>query len=570
VNRPIAFYPASVLFDCPNHSELLEKTGCRAVIIGVIDEMIALGKALGCTFPSDYPDQILQQMTQPTDKPSFMYTDYVQKRPMEVETYLGSPIRLAAEAKIEVPRIETLYAMIYYKNFINLREPALAPAPVAAPQSPAAQNLPPRSSSVAGPGPRPIMNGSMPNGAARRAPSMGGPQPPPMRRPGPPNGYGGRMPMGPSNSFPPNGPPNGNRRPSVDNGDLQEFSHLMLYDTAPDGGFQDGSNGIYGDGNMGSSSSDLALRERELALRQRELEMRERQMNMRRRGPMPPPSQAGAYDDDEDDDFFDPMENRRPNPAVLDENFDMMSVTSRRTRKASSNMGSFSGPPSRGGRNMFSRNRNRTSARLMQDVPGLHDSIMNNALMGYSSNRYGAVDRQAMGQESRQNSLTQAKLNELGGGGPYGAYPPMQPMQRRASQSPGNPLSPHPNGSGMKRPSPPNGANGMNGYGPPGVPNGIPNGVQNGRPSPPNGMMRQPVPRHPPGLGNAVAPYQVEQQAGVSKNPLKLSSQVRSLTGSASASAGSGDSANLDSDPSSNSSQSSFALGSRPRLGVRG
>jgi hypothetical protein len=80
--------------------------------------------------------------------------------------------------------------------------------------------------------------------------------------------------------------------------------------------------------------------------------------------------------------------------------------------------------------------------------------------------------------------------------------------------------------------------------------------------------MRQPVPRHPPGQGNAVAPQQVEQYAGVSAlHPPKGPMNVRSLTGSASASAGSGDSANIDSEPSAHSSQSS--LGNRPPIGVR-
>jgi hypothetical protein len=80
--------------------------------------------------------------------------------------------------------------------------------------------------------------------------------------------------------------------------------------------------------------------------------------------------------------------------------------------------------------------------------------------------------------------------------------------------------------------------------------------------------MRQPVPRHPPGQGNSVAPQQVEQYAGVSAlHPPKGPLNERSLTGSASASAGSGDSANIDSEPSAHSSQSS--LGPRPPIGVR-
>ena len=134
------------------------------------------------------------------------------------------------------------------------------------------------------------------------------------------------------------------------------------------------------------------------------------------------------------------------------------------------------------------------------------------------------------------------------------------PMSRRGSQSPGNPFSP-----GARNGN----ANGIvNGNGPRPSP---PNGYGNGRPSPPG--MRQPVPRHPPGHGNAVTPQQIEQQSGVSHlYPPKASSapQVRSLTGSASASAGSGDSnrsAPIDSEPSAHSSASS--LGPRRAIGVR-
>ncbi|EEY15664.1 conserved hypothetical protein [Verticillium alfalfae VaMs.102] len=85
------------------------------------------------------------------------------------------------------------------------------------------------------------------------------------------------------------------------------------------------------------------------------------------------------------------------------------------------------------------------------------------------------------------------------------------------------------------------------------------------RPSPPESV-RQPVPRYPPGHGNAVAPQQVEQHVGVSGLHPPNAKNMRSLTGSASASAGSGDS-HIDTEPSAHSSQSS--LGPRPTVGVR-
>ena len=302
-------------------------------------------------------------------------------------------------------------------------------------------------------------------------------------------------------------------------------------------------------------------------IRQREIQLREQELNIRRgppmgqgrRGPPPPQSVNGFDDDDDEDDFFDPMAGgRQPGPVIDPDNFDMMSVTSRRNRKVPSagqirnnpeGMGYVPGPQGRS-RNPFGRpgmkNNRNSSQRLMQDIPGLHSSIMNDPLLGYSSNRYADVDRGAMGAQSRTNSLTASRLDEMQGGGNYGGYPS---MSRRASQSPGNPLSPGPRPNG--RPSPPNGyaPNGMPPNGMP--PNGMPPRGPNGRPSPPG--MRQPLP-----------PQQVEQHAGVSNlYPPKSRPNVRSLTGSASASAGS----NSTEENSAHSSQSS--LGPRAPLGVR-
>ncbi|CAO2651279.1 Nn.00g095760.m01.CDS01 [Neocucurbitaria sp. VM-36] len=563
---PIAFHPASIIFETPNHAELMEKVGVRALITGVLDELLALAKAQDCIFPADFRETTLQQMTRPQETNSTMWMDFEAKRPMEIETYLGSPLKLAQENGVSVPRIETLYATLHHLNIVNRTRPVAAPTP--SPQN-GMQPPPPRLSSAPLPrgpppqaGPGPAMNGNGPmKGGPRpgsRAPSINGG--PPMMRRGPP--------PGPMNGYPPrmNGGPNGQRRPSLEDNTLEEFSHLMNYDNMVEDGAVNG--GPYE--SAGTSSTNLSIRERELMLRQRELQLREQELNMRRgpggpggpgRGRPPPPASVGGFDDDDDDgdDYFDPMGGRGGGPMIDPDNFDMMSVTSRRNRKMPSasqmrkNPESFAPGPNGRSRNPFARpgmNKNRSSAQMMSSVPGLHDSIMNNPLMGYSSNRYGDVDRGTMGAQSRTNSLTASRLDELQMGGNYGAYPP---NPRRTSQSPGNPLSPGPRPIG--RPSPPNG------YAPNGMP---PNGMPpNGRPSPPG--MRQPVPRHPPGMGNAVAPQQVEQQAGVSNlYPPKSRPQVRSLTGSASASGSSG---HIDSENSAHSSQSS--LGPRPPLGVR-
>jgi len=580
-SRPIAFHPTSVLFEIPTHAELLEKVGVRPMINDVIDELLAVADSQGCSFDANFKEKTIQSMIRPSETNSIMYQDYTAKRPMEVETYLGSPIKLAQETGIRVPRIETLYALLHHCNVVNQQRPV---APPVSPHVTSGPPPPPRLSSA--PPHRPPMNGLMNGNGTNgngmhgirggRRPSMG----PPMRGgPGPMNGYPPRQ----SSGYNPRGPPPNqlSRRPSLEGNDLEEFSHLMMYDDAiPEGGVAPGYNDMVN--GTGSGPSDLAIRERELHLRQRELQLREQEYNMRRGGRRPPPSHRGGYDQDEDDDddFFDPMAARGPPPNIDTENLDMMSVTSRRNRKTPSlsqmRKDPEGGHVGKGGvRNSHSYgprpgiNRNRVSAQMVANVPTLQDPLMDNPMMGYSSNRYGIVDRKAIADDSRANSLTAARLSELQGAGTTagmnGAYP-VPPASRRTSQSPGNPFSP--GGRVNGRPSPPH-----DGY------MAAPGMLPHGGPSPPG--MRQPVPRHPPGQGNAVAPQQVEQHAGVSNlYPLKGPAQknVRSLTGSASASAGSGDSgasAQLDSENSAHSSQSSLgprqqALGvPRAAIGVR-
>lgn len=543
---PIAFHPLSVIFETPNHAALLEKIGVKDLVGEVIDELVRLAEAQDCNLAADFKQRAMDEMTKGPATDSIMWQDYIARRPMEVETFLGAPVKLAKDLGIAVPRIETLYTILHNLNIVNRTRPQngpVSPNPMASPA--------PRAPSQNGF--RPMMNGGMPNGNGPR----GRPGPrnsnmgPPMRR-GPPVSMSG----GP-NGFRPsmNGAPNGygppsratSRRGSMEGADLEDFSHLVLYDDIPEGG-QPGFS-------PGGDSSDFALRERELQLRQRELALREQEMRMRRgpparRGPSSMRGSAQMFDDDDDDDdYVDPMAGPPP-PLIDPDNFDMMSVTSRKNRKnvpaardIRKNPESEGAPPSRGSRFRPSFGRHRTSQ--MSNVPGLGDNILDDPLVSCSSNRYGTVDRGAMQAESRANSLTASRLDELQyGQGPMGGPMGMNgAFPRRTSQSPGNPYSPSVRGMNG-RPSPPNGYASQGGR----------------RPSPPNGV-QQPVPMYPPGQGNSVAPHQVEQHAGVS-SLYPPSKNTRSLTGSASASAGSGDS-----QQSLSSSQSSF--NQRPPIGVR-
>lgn len=558
---PIAFHPASVIFETPNHAVLLEKVGVRDLISGVIDELLSLAAANGCKFDADFKQKTMDEMCKSTGE-SIMWQDYISRRPMEVEIYLGSPIKLARDSKVAIPRIESLYAILHNLNMVNRNRPKGDVAALGPPTSPTAPSpLPPRMPSQNGHRQPPLMNG---NGMPPRGPrprnssnlSQAGMRrgPPPMNGGPAPNGYGRIPPAMNMNMVNGGGSRQPSRRGSMDESNLEEFSHLVLYDDIPEGS----ESGVNGD-------TDLALREREMQLRQREMALREQEMRMRRgpppsgphrRGP-PPPSRNSKQvfddDDDDDDDYFDPTAHPAP-PMIDPDNFDMMSVTSKKNRKVPGpsaaqirrNPDELANNPPRGSRFRPSfGGRNRQSQ--LGHAPTTTADILDDPLMNYSSNRYGAVDRGTMNAGSRANSLTASRMEDLqfgpGPGGPpgmNGAYP------RRTSHSPGNPYSPSMRGG--RRPSPPNG------YGGPGM---------NGRPSPPDGV-RQPVPRYPPGQGNQVAPQQVEQHIGVSNLPQMKPKNVPSLTGSASASADSGE---FDSGPSAHSSQGS--LQQRAPIGVQ-
>lgn len=546
---PIAFHPVSVLFECSNHSQLLDKVGVRQLVSEVIDELLDLARAQGCTFPADFRQTTIQKMVSAPDAtPSIMYQDFQSRRPMEVETYLGSPIKLATECGVRVPRIETLYALLHHVNIVNQNRPRLGETP-----SPSVPVPPPTQRMSSAPPPqRAPLNGAL--RASRTTSAMSGMMPMAGRR-GPPS-MGNGMPRPPSVH---QAAVNGKlpREPSVEG--LEEFSHLILYDDAATDGaqsMQNGSNGYGGDTPGGpppsASAADLALRERELALRQREMQLREQEMGMRRGGGprRGAPSRRPEFDEEDEDDYFDPMD-ALPIPHVDPDSVDMLSITSRRTRKAPTasqlrGLPEMAGGGPGGSRpgSSFSRyfgGRKRASDRIVQEIPSLHDSLFDNSLMGCSSNRYGSVDRNQMHVDSRANSLTASRM---------GDYPPHPyPQSRRNSGSPatgfGGPGRP------MGRPGPP-----------PDPSLGPPNGYHpRGNPSPP-GNMRAPVPRHPPGHGNTLAPQQVEQQFGVSNPyPGKVPPKHRSLTGSASASAESGDSgasASLDFENSAHSSQISL------------
>ena len=120
---PIAFHPVSVIFETPNHSALLEKVGVKEMVSDVIDELLRLADSQGCKLPAGFKQKTMDDMTRPSTTDSIMWQDYAAKRPMEVETFLGAPVKLAKDAGLAIPRIETLYTILHHLNVVNRQRP---------------------------------------------------------------------------------------------------------------------------------------------------------------------------------------------------------------------------------------------------------------------------------------------------------------------------------------------------------------------------------------------------------------------------------------------------------------
>lgn len=605
--RPIAFQPLSVLLDTPVHSVLMEKPGAKKLISDLIDELIDIAKAQLCTFPADFKQKTIDEQLQ-SGPQSMMYQDFAARRPLEIENYLGSPIKFAQAVGVNANHCQALYTILHHINIVNQTKqpgsPAVSINGLAPPRQ--VQGPPPPRLSMNGMNgqqrrPPPRLGIEPPMGGPQMGPSMNGPHmngppmngrrgPPSQQHGGPnmnglhPNGYP-RRPQNGNGRYSPQ-PPSGSvsRKNSFDN-DLEEFGHLALYDELVDSEeLPHQQQEVPGPGrSRAASAGEIALREREFQLRQRELALREQELNMRHNGATHNGKQGrrksrsrSVYDDDDDDDIY--VEAPPPVPTIDPDNFDMMSVTSRRTRRLpsagnlrASDIDQAAIPPNRtrhsvGGQQQRPSPRSRVTARLMNDVPGLNDPLTDNTLMAYSSNRYGSVDRKMLSDSSRANSLTAQRMDDVTGmsvrgGGGGGAYPPHPgqmplPNNRRTSTSPGDM---RPNGYGPRSGYP---ADQRNYRGPSGQhPNGhmsnghFPNGHQPGGQIP-NNQLRQPTPRYPEGQG---LPQQVGQISdGVSQTNLLKglpSNRDRSTTGSASASA---DSSGASGETSAASSSSSL------------
>jgi 2-dehydropantoate 2-reductase len=111
-----SFNPSSVLAGGMNNNAMVNDPELAIHIKGVMDEVLSTApKVLGTPLPKEFatPEQIIESTRKNTSgsKPS-MLLDWEQGKRMEMEVILGNPIRIAREKGLEMPRLQSMYALL--------------------------------------------------------------------------------------------------------------------------------------------------------------------------------------------------------------------------------------------------------------------------------------------------------------------------------------------------------------------------------------------------------------------------------------------------------------------------
>jgi 2-dehydropantoate 2-reductase len=90
--------------------KLLADSAIRALMAEAMDELAAIGAAIGCPISETAEDRMAVTARLGAFKSS-MLQDVEAGRPIELEALLGAPLEIAAKVGVPVPQLQTIYAM---------------------------------------------------------------------------------------------------------------------------------------------------------------------------------------------------------------------------------------------------------------------------------------------------------------------------------------------------------------------------------------------------------------------------------------------------------------------------
>ncbi len=122
-----AFNPSAVLSGGRGNADMVRDPELRVHLAGVMREIWeAAPRILGRGFPSYMagPEKILKSSERNVGSKPSMLLDWEGGRPMEVEVILGNPVRIARARGVEMPRLQTVYALVRSMQEVRERKEA--------------------------------------------------------------------------------------------------------------------------------------------------------------------------------------------------------------------------------------------------------------------------------------------------------------------------------------------------------------------------------------------------------------------------------------------------------------
>lgn len=110
-----AFNPTAVMSGGRGNADQIRDPELREHILGIMNEIRnTAAKVLSQPFPEGLatPEKILRSTERNTGAKPSMLLDWEAGRPMELEVILGNPVRIARQAGVEMPRLQSLYALL--------------------------------------------------------------------------------------------------------------------------------------------------------------------------------------------------------------------------------------------------------------------------------------------------------------------------------------------------------------------------------------------------------------------------------------------------------------------------
>ncbi len=91
----------------------------RDLAQNLMDETMAAAKATGAPVDPSFPEKMMSNSETMGDYHSSMQLDFQNRRPLEVESIIGEPLRRALKAGLSVPHMKMLYALVKHADQQN-------------------------------------------------------------------------------------------------------------------------------------------------------------------------------------------------------------------------------------------------------------------------------------------------------------------------------------------------------------------------------------------------------------------------------------------------------------------